>query len=163
MHPVSLPNSGIGFSRKRGTLLGGLAGMLIAFALALACESRLPRVDDLEQLGEILPVPISQVSWRFLPDALAGAARLDEPHRLSWAAVGSARFGERAGAVAAEAGLSDGGRRCALLVRRGTPVVEVEEAWNGCQGAGTTVATAFLVHNELPPPWRAMEAERAAG
>jgi hypothetical protein len=159
MHPVSLPNSGIGFSRKKAIALGGVAGLLIAF------ESRLPRVDDLEGLGAILPVPVSQVGWRHLPDALRGAAGLRETGQLGLTAIGSRRFIERAGAAAAEAGVYTEKERCALLIRRGAPVVEVEEAWRGCLAAGTVVDSAFLVHRELPLrlPSRAPEVGHAAG
>jgi hypothetical protein len=163
MHQVSLPNSGIGFSRKKGTALGGAIGLLIAFVLALTCESRLPRIDDLEQLGEIVPTPVSQVSWPHLPEALRSAGGLAEADHLGLVAVGNGRFAERAAAAGAEAGLSTETRRCALLIRRGAPRVEVEEAWRGL--AHSTVVATFLVHNEPPLrlPWRPAEARHAAG
>jgi hypothetical protein len=159
MQPVSLPNSGIGFSRKKAILLGGAAGLLIAFALALACESRLPRVDDLERLGGILPVPVSRVSWRSLPAALQSAAERGGPGQLALTAVGNGRFAERAGAVAAQAGGSAAGGRRALLIRRGAPVAEVEDAWSGCLAAGSVVDSAFLVHGGLPLRLRGREME----
>ena len=165
MHPVSLPNSGIGFSRKKGTALGGAVGLLIAFVIALACESRLPRVDDLEQLGTILPVAVSQVSWGYLPEALQRAAGLEEPDDIGWIAVGGGRFARRAAAAAAATGLHADAKRQALLIRRGAPAVEVEEAWRSSLAAESVVAAAFLVPGELPLPLprRLPEAGHAAG
>lgn len=165
MHQVSLPNGGIGFTRKRATLLGGAVGLLLAFVLALTCESRLPRVDDIEQLGKVLPVPVSQVSCRRLADALRAALRLGDRDGVGWAAVGGPSFAARGDAAAAEAGLRPEARRRALLVRRGTPVVQVEEAWRDFEGAGIEVVGAFLVHRDplLRLPQRMTEVTGAAG
>jgi hypothetical protein len=164
MRPISLPNGGIGFTHKKATLLGGAVGLLIAVALALACEGRLPRVDDLERLGELLSAPVSQVSLQRLGGTLEQTGLLEPDPQLGVVAVGGARFGSRVRAVAGASGFRRR-QRSILIIRRGAPVIDVEEGLATATAAGDGPAAAFLVTDELRTalPWRLRRVKHGAG
>jgi hypothetical protein len=113
--PLAEPRISRGFSRSRAVILGVLAGFLLGLALALALERRSPRVDDLRGLAEIVPLPVSRVSERSLPSALAA---------LRGAGGSSAR---------------------ALVCPRGTPAIELEEAWRASLASGSPPHAVLLL------------------
>jgi hypothetical protein len=115
--PLTDPTTTSGFSRSRALALGAAGGLLIALALALALERRWPRVDDLRDLAELVPAPVSQVDERALP-AIVGRLASGVP----------------------------GGAARALVIRRGASAASVEQAWHEIAAAGAPPTAVLLVH-----------------
>jgi hypothetical protein len=146
---ISVPGVSGSFSSKRALMMGAAAGLLIALSLALALERRTPRVDDLEDLAGIVPVPVSRVSAARLPALIQRMIGLQERGILRLVAVGPSRlgapFGKRALAALWESEVAERDDPCALLVKPGVAAAEVEEAWRSCASSGAAVVTALLV------------------
>jgi len=128
VEPLSAPAVTHGFSRKKGLVLGALAGLLIALSIALALEGRVPRVDDLSELGEVLPLPVSQVRREALSEIVGTAPAAVAPVRV-----------QPLGGAAEES---------VLVVERGAPVAAVEDAWRASVAAGSTIGFALLLHRD---------------
>ena len=118
--PLADPGLARGFSRSRALVLGALGGLLAALALILTLERRSPRVDDLRDLAALVPLPVSRVSERALPDALAALRGAGGPPRR------------------------------ALAFRRGTPAIDVEQAWRASAGSGLPIGVVLLVERSGP-------------
>jgi hypothetical protein len=115
--PLADPTTTTGFSRTRALALGAVGGLLIALALTLALERRWPRVDDLRDLAQIVPAPVSQADERALP-AIVGRLAPSAP----------------------------GGAARALVIRRGASAASVEEAWRESAASGAPPTAVLLVH-----------------
>jgi hypothetical protein len=152
--PITRPTVNSGMSKKKAGALGLLIGFAAAVAIALALDRRRPRVDGLEDLAALLPLPVSQL-------------RSDQLGRVSLLpGAGEAEVallpvkGPRRSAVGEPAAVPrKGPGPCALLVEPGTPAVEVEEAFRSALAGGRRLIAALLVRKR--PPWarRAKEVE----
>lgn len=159
MRQISAPGVSGSFSSKRALMMGAVAGFLIALSLALTFERRRPRVDDLEDLAEVVPVPVSRVSAARLPALVQGMVGLQEGGVLRLVAVGRSRLGRSFGSRILPASGSEVGEHddpCVLLVKPGVPALEVEEAWRSRRSSGAAIVNAVLVqrtplHQRLRP------------
>src|ERR1044072_6722253 len=131
--PVSRPVIFGGFSKGKALLLGALSGFAIAAAIALTLERRRPRVDRLDQLRTILPMPVSlATASRFVMRNEASKRAQAETEVLlpvDWVPRGS--LVERNMLAILPAGFDAAGDGqatdpIALAVRKGTPAKEVE-------------------------------------
>ncbi len=161
--PLSVPETTTSsFTPKRAMVLGAFLALVLSFALIVAIERRTPRIDDLDDLAELLSLPVSQVSRKGMRAASdVGAAALpsevDDP---SFVLVSKRRRARRTLAPSASnaqpllslkrwaSGLTDitDKRPCdVLLVTRGTPAIEVERASRTSLASGRRVVGALLV------------------
>jgi hypothetical protein len=153
--PVSDPVLTGGFSRNKALLLGGLAGLAIATAIALTLERRKPRVDDLDDLAALLPIPVSLGARARLTSAEEMSGQTNPPSQafvpVERVPAGSPAL-EPLFALVASRSLSDlpSGNSVGLLVARGTPASDVEERCRDAHASGTDVVAAFLApHRRL--------------
>jgi hypothetical protein len=145
---VSKPKTSGGFSRKYAVVFGGLSGLLIALSLCLGLERRTPRVDTLRDLANVLPVPVSRASERTFQGALDALTNGSGLKPIEFISVGSHRPWSAVARKSAEgtrAGAQHGPVAYALVVERGAPAVEVEEAWRTSVASRFSVLTALLV------------------
>jgi len=160
---VSPPVISGGFSRRKAIALGGLAGFAIAFALILTLERRRPRIDRLQDLAELLPVPVSQVSGRAVGGVSGGAGSSSGgagfgglAHVHSVRDVSAFPGGPFAASMAPALNQGVEPRFAAveprsLVVERGAALAEVEEAWKETVAGGSSVVGAFLVNRGFSP------------
>jgi hypothetical protein len=163
--PLSEPVSTGGFSSTKALLLGVVAGLLAALSAILAVERRRPRVDELADLANILPYPVSRVSDRTLQSAVDVLARSSDRQTVELVTVEAVpRWSPRRRRLLAgdplRAGLASVSVRadntqppspnaaCALLVRRGVPAIAVEESWRSIAVSGSPMLAAILVCRE---------------
>jgi hypothetical protein len=154
--PVSRPVIFGGFSKGKALLLGALSGFAIAAAIALTLERRRPRVDRLDQLRTILPMPVSlATASRFVMRNEASKRAQAETEVLlpvDWVPRGS--LVERNMLAILPAGFDAAGDGqatdpIALAVRKGTPAKEVERRLKEIDLSGLVVAAAFLTPRNL--------------
>lgn len=140
VRPIGSPAVGGGMTRKRALLIGAVAGLLMAVSLALTLDRRRPRVDSPGDLARVVDVPISQVGRRSTPAVFHSPVVL--------------RKGESPKLIETASKLSDRalgkGQKGVLVVARGTPVIEIEEALRSGEASGVAVAIAMFV-NYKPP------------
>lgn len=149
------------FSPKHALVLGAILALIICFVIVVAIERRIPRIDELCDLAELVPFPVARISWPYgrpfagRRDAVSGDGIGFE---LIPIGVGGRKSTEMIAKMAIDcrvvtfvssatefgAGTDESMHR-ALAVMRGAPVRKVEEALRAGVTAGRPITAALLV------------------
>jgi hypothetical protein len=153
--PLSDPTVENGLPRARALLLGAAAGGLLALVLILALERRAPRVDGVNDLASLVPMPISRVRVRALPAVVSALARRAAPESIELLTVGGGRRGgalRRRLLAAVPPSKETRVPRAArvLVIGRGTFAFDVEEAWQSSVSEGLPILAVVLVDHDNP-------------
>lgn len=91
--PLSEPTLNSGFSRSKALLLASVGGFLIGLALMLTLERRDPRVDSLNDLANLLTLPVSDVTRDSLCSTVASLRRNQPQETVEILVAGHGRAG----------------------------------------------------------------------
>jgi len=155
--PLSEPTLSTGFSRTKALLLGVVGGFLVALTLMLTLERRDPRVDRLSDLTSIFALPVSLVTQESLHTVITSLHWSGAEERVEFVGVDTGRARRSIGRLVGTLGLSltsasqietthdlDHRLNRALVVKRGTPVACVREAYFLSLDMGCPITTALF-------------------